>query len=158
MFLTHTWCVCNSNRFTFVLSVNQCTNIKLNSSGGGPHRPWRNVDSERTSTPRLRLGVLASLLVYIALELHLVVHRRLCNMVDSVGGQVQLGCASYLPPHQQCSEVVLSVHQTPMQCWFWGRTSTSILESFEMAVPSDPKVFRIFFIISNAKVVSWLPL
>ena len=28
------------------------------------------------------------------------------------------------PPHQQCSEVVLGGHQTPMQCWFWGRTST----------------------------------
>merc|ERR1711989_290474 len=63
------------------------------------------------STPRLRLGVLASLLVNIALELHSVVHRRLLSIVDSVGGQVQLGCASlYLPPpHQQCSEVVLGV-------------------------------------------------
>ena len=27
--------------------LRQCTNIKSNSSGGGPHRPWRNVDSER---------------------------------------------------------------------------------------------------------------
>merc|ERR1711989_136399 len=63
------------------------------------------------STPRLRLGVLASLLVNIALELHSVVHRRLLSIVDSVGGQVQLGCASlYLPPHQHCSEVVLGVH------------------------------------------------
>merc|ERR1711989_18570 len=63
------------------------------------------------STPRLRLGVLASLLVNIALELHSVVHRRLLSIVDSVGGQVQLGCASlYLPPpHQQCTEVVLGV-------------------------------------------------
>ena len=70
------------------------------------------------SSPRLRLGVLASLLVNIALELHSVVHCRLLSIVDSVGGQVQLGCASlYLPPpHQQCSEVVLGVHQTPLQC------------------------------------------
>ena len=104
--------------FCVICELRQCTNIKSNSSGGGPHRPWRNVDSERTSTPRLRLGVLASLLVNIALELHSVVHRRLHSIVDSVGIQVQLGCASlYLPPpHQQCSEVVLGVHQTPMQC------------------------------------------
>ena len=27
--------------------LRQCTNIKSNSSGGGPHRPWRNVDLER---------------------------------------------------------------------------------------------------------------
>ena len=70
------------------------------------------------STPLLRLGVLASLLVNIALELHSVVHHQLLSIVDSAGGQVQLGCASlYLPPpHQQCSEVVLGGHQTPMQC------------------------------------------
>ena len=62
---------------------------------------------------KFRLGVLASFLVNIALELHSVVHHRPLSIVNSVGGQVQLGCASlYLPPpHQQYSEVVLGGHQ-----------------------------------------------
>ena len=41
-----------------------------------------------TSTPRLRLGVLASLLVNFALELHSVIHHRLLSNVDSNWGQV----------------------------------------------------------------------
>ena len=93
---------------------------------------WRSKDVKnddlKCSDPRYSVDVqtfarshqvyywLAFLLVNISLELHSVVHNWLLSSVDSVGGQVQLGYASlYLPPpHQQCSEVVLGVHQTPM--------------------------------------------
>ena len=30
-----------------IQKVRQCTNLKSHSSGGAPHRPWCNVDSER---------------------------------------------------------------------------------------------------------------
>ena len=75
--------------------LRQCTNLKSDSSGGGPHQPWRNVDSERgqvhlgcasvylpsssstlhwsctrgkASTSRLRLDVLVFLLVQLQLK------------------------------------------------------------------------------------------
>ena len=44
-------------------AVRQCTNLKSHSSGGVPHRPWRNVDSERR---QVHLGF-ASLYLDLAL-------------------------------------------------------------------------------------------
>ena len=96
----------------------QCTNIKSISNWTWTSPTWmQSWLVGRTSTPRLRLGVLASLLVNFALELHSVIHHRLLNNVDSNRGQVHLGCASvYLPPfsstlHWSCTRRRTSTSQ-----------------------------------------------
>ena len=80
--------------------LRQCTNLKSDSSGGGPHQPWRNVDSERG---QVHLGCASVYLPPSSSTLRWSCTRCLNHWlrsnVDSEGGKYTSAIASvYLPP------------------------------------------------------------